>query len=507
MDEDPEVEVLTHVRPSRGRRGLGAIAEPSPAFPPVAVVRMSDERARELLNNPQVIVEPDQPLMYSAASPIVPAMPMVDPALAVAFDEPQRITVRVKGSDGAAVPAAHVWAIGAAAPAHAITDADGRAVLTLSSDTTATIRALNVRPMAGYWPVRIDHPRLEGAAESVVELRPLADVFEGFPERPMIAWGQQTMRLNQIPPTYRGHGIRIAILDSGVTSAHRDLKDAVRGGFDFTTGSDRTWNSDATGHGTWCAGVIAAADNRTGVVGIAADTELYACKLLPGGRVSDLLLALDHCLTQDIDIAQLNLACEQPSDLLALKVLDLRAAGVACIAPAGDSGAAVAFPASLPTVLAVGALGHTGTYPPESPHAAYAGRQPAWPGPYAPHFTPVGPGVDLVGPGVAVVTTAPGGDYTPVDGTALAAAHITGLAALVLAHHDHLRTQQQLRTAARVDHLFGLLRASCRQLPSADRIRTGAGLPDAPTALGLQPAVPDPQALRAEMQRAGLLPS
>ncbi|MFD9623245.1 S8 family serine peptidase [Streptomyces virginiae] len=46
---------------------------------------------------------------------------------------------------------------------------------------------------------------------------------------------------------------------------------------------------DATGHGTGCAGVITAADNHTGVTGIAAEAEPHALKPLPGGRVSDLL--------------------------------------------------------------------------------------------------------------------------------------------------------------------------------------------------------------------------
>ncbi|PWI05968.1 hypothetical protein DIZ27_36010 [Streptomyces sp. NWU339] len=67
------------------------------------------------------------------------------------------------------------------------------------------------------------------------------------------------MRLNQLPPTYRGHGTKIALLDSGVGSSHPDLKSAVSTGYDFTTGSERTWNADTTGHGTWCTGVTAAA--------------------------------------------------------------------------------------------------------------------------------------------------------------------------------------------------------------------------------------------------------
>jgi subtilisin family serine protease len=83
-----------------------------------------------------------------------------------------------------------------------------------------------------------------------------------------------------------------------------------------------------------------------------------------------------------------------------------------------------------------------------------------------------------------VITTALGDGYTAVDGTAIAAAHVTGLAALLLAHHDHLRTQVMPRTATRADHLYRLLQTACRPLPGADH-RTGAGIADAPTALGI----------------------
>ena len=200
---------------------------------------------------------------------------------------------------------------------------------------------------------------------------------------------------------------------------------------------------------------------------------------------------------------------------MALKIADSRAAGIVCVAPAGDDGTTVSFPARLPGVLAVGALGHVGTYPPGTPCTAYTAGQPTATSLYPPPFTPLGAGVDLSGPGVAIITTAPGDTYIPYDGTAIAASHITGLAALTLAHHDALRIQPQPRSAARVDHVHATLRASCRPVPGLDPVRIGAGLPDAPAALGLQPTVPTLASspsmeallatLQAEMQRSGLV--
>jgi subtilisin family serine protease len=243
--------------------------------------------------------------------------------------------------------------------------------------------------------------------------------------------------------------------------------------------------------------VIAAADNHTGITGIAADARLHVLKLFPHGRVSHLLEALDWCVTHDIDLAQINLATPQPSQLVAWKILDTRTAGTTCIAPAGDTGTVPAFPASLPTVIAVGALGHTHTRPDRQPPPAQA----AWPGPYTPATSPAG--VDLIAPGQAIITTGPDGDYTPADGTAIAAAHLTGLAALLLAHHDQLRAPVQVRSPARPDHLAALLRAGAVPVPGTDPARTGAGLPDAPTTLQLPTAAWPVTALAMDLQAPG----
>ena len=483
LEEDPEVRVLRQVRPSR-TRGLGAIAEPTPACPPIAVVAMPAVRARALAANSQVVVEVDQPLAYPTANPLTPTVPAVDPALAVPLTEPATMTVHVKGSDEEPVAGAHVWAVGSAAPAHAITDSTGRASLVLPADLPETVRAVYVRPAGGYWPTRIDGTGLpqDRQAETTVTVRALNEDFEGFPGKAVTGWGAQAMRLTQVPPTFRGHGTTIALLDAGIHADHPDLKDTVVGGHDFTADSKHGWEKDATGHGTWCAGIIAAADNHTGMTGIAADTHLHALKLYPHGRTSDLVQALDWCITHDIDLAQINLTTTQPSQLLAWKILDTRAAGTTLIAPAGDTHTTPAFPAALPTVLSVGALAHTGTHP-DHPHTAN-GTAGSWAGPYLPAYTPAG--ADLIAPGAAVITTGAGGEYTVADGTAIAAAHVTALAALLLAHHDQLRaTAHQPRGHARVDHLTTLLRAGAHPVPGTDPARTGAGMPDAPTTLGL----------------------
>jgi hypothetical protein len=91
---------------------------------------------------------------------------------------------------------------------------------------------------------------------------------------------------------------------------------------------------------------------------------------------------------------------------------------------------------------------------------------------------------------------------------------VTGLAALLLAHHPDFRARFANRDAARVDRLFELIRGSCRPLHFGDPGRSGAGLPDAVAALGLlapvamtPPADPMVANLWIAMAHAGLVTS
>ncbi|SHN35325.1 S8 family serine peptidase [Streptomyces yunnanensis] len=474
LEADPDVDVVEAVWPSR-QDGLAGLAVPRPMCPPIAIVNMNHEYARTLGASPQIIIEPDQPLMYPSTAGVTAT---TDPALAVPTAESAQLTIRVRGTDGSCPPKTHVWAQGIATPiVHTVTDDDGRATLLLACDSPSTLRALYIRPTAGYWPTRLDYPNLsDDGRECLIEVRPLTDSFPGFPDKGTTTWGQHAMRVHELPPTHRGNGITIAILDSGIDAAHPDLKHALYAGKDFTHTDTPLWEYDATGNGTACAGVISAADNGTGVTGIATGTRLQALKLYPGGRTSDLLKALDWCLTHDTDLAQINLAYPMPSQLSALKIFDLHAAGVATIAPTGDTTSSLAFPAAVPGVLAITALAHIDPTCP-IPHSGWPTTEPL----YTPTFVPAVPGADLAAPGTNILTTAGDASYTTASGTALAAAHITALSALALAHHPTLRTQA--RTSTRLHQLHSVLTAS--GTPVLSSCPTGRGLPDAPTALAL----------------------
>ncbi|NGO06730.1 S8 family serine peptidase [Streptomyces sp. HC44] len=493
LDRMPEVKVTRRIRPSDKLQSAGV----TPSCPEIAVVEAAEAQV-PAMRSLHVHIEPDLPLSWTGpaagplAGPMAGVLPLRDPGLVAPLDEPVEISLRVCGPDSEPLAGAGVFVIGACWPGQAVTGADGTCRVTLTTETVDSVQSLYVRPTNGYADRWINRPDLSVTRENLVTLTPLAKVYPGLEDRQQYSWGQQAMRLDRLPPTFRAFGVKIAVIGSGVAAEHPDLKQRVRSGADLVRGTEEGWAQDTVGTGTHAAGVIAGADTGKGVIGIAVDADIEVCQVLPGGCFSDLIAALDHCVEREMDIAHIAVATPYASALVSRKLADASAAGIACVAPAGDTAGPVAFPGTLPTVFTVGALGVFGSYPPDTSQATHSGPQLTPEGLFAAPFSCYGSGIDAAAPGVAVLSCSPQGGYTALDGTGTASAHIVGLAALVLAHHEDFHGQLLPRGPGRVQHLFELIAASCRQLAapgSVEAARVGRGLPDALVALGLAPGV------------------
>ncbi|MFF4351550.1 S8 family serine peptidase [Streptomyces sp. NPDC001530] len=489
LDRMPEVKVTRRLRPSEKLQSAGL----PPSCPEIAVVEAAEAQV-PAMRSLHVHIEPDLPLSGTgpAATPTAGILPLPDPGLVMSLEEPVEISLRVCGPDGEPLAGAGVFLIGSTWPGQGVTRADGTVTITLATESEQSVQSLYVRPKGGYTDRWIQYPGLSADRENVVTLTPLTKVYPELEHRQGYGWGQQAMRLDRLPPTFRAFGVRIAVIGSGVSAEHPDLKERVRSGADLVRGTDEGWAHDMMGSGTHAAGIIAGADTGTGVIGIAVDAEIEACQVMPDGHFSDLIAALDHCIEREVDIAHIEVATPYPSALVSRKLADAYASGIACVAPAGDTGGPVAFPGSLPTVFTVGALGVFGSYPQETSQATHSGPQLTPEGLFAAPFGCYGPGIDAAAPGVAVLSCAPQGGYTALDGTGTASAHVVGLAALVLAHHEDFHGQLLPRGPGRVQHLFEIIASSCRQLAAPGTVEAahvGRGLPDALVALGLAPGV------------------
>ena len=297
--------------------------------------------------------------------------------------------------------------------------------------------------------------------------------------------------------------IKIALIDTGIAISHKLLA-RIDHGIDIRAGGEgRSWSQDVLGHGTPCAGIISAIpDAAHGIRGYAPESELHVCKLPPDARCSDLVAALDYCLQTGIDLACLGFGCERGSAIVEQRIAAAKQQGVGIIAAAGNSAGAVLFPACSPHVLAVGAIGQIESYPEDSPQALQAAAAVAVAGGlFVPPFSCRGPELDLCAPGVAIVACQSPDGHAICDGTSLAAAHVTALAALILAHHSDFRSGFARRDFQRVERLFQILKDTAQ--PIGHPWQTGAGLPDAARALGVRSQQATPvEARLAEMRNA-----
>src|SRR5262249_28433604 len=160
----------------------------------------------------------------------------------------------------------------------------------LHGEPPERVTDLIVTPRAGYWGLWRRQPELQADAVSIVALRALPEVREP-------GWANQAMRFDQLPTEWRGRGIKIALIDTGVATGHKQLTKIERG-FDCAGGDGRSWAQDPAGHGTLAAGIIAAAG--AGIRGCAPDAELHVCKVGGEPATSDLVAALDYCIEQGI---------------------------------------------------------------------------------------------------------------------------------------------------------------------------------------------------------------
>jgi subtilisin len=479
-------------------------AERGAMSPPIAVVRSSDENVAALRRSTggTLVIERDRCLRAASFMGFSPGSSPPSQVIAAmnGFGPGFTVTIQVLAESGEPVERAEIQLVGEQRMAQGLADRDGKVDLTLYDELPETVTDLLIRARSGHRGLWRHRPNLQANAVNTFMLEVLS-----LPRTP--DWGGKALRFDQLPTECRGGGIKIALIDTGVAISHKQLA-GIDHGIDFSRseGEGRSWSQDIPGHGTPCAGVIGAIpDAAHGIRGYAPESELHVCRLPANPRCSDIVAALDYCLENNIDVACLGFGCERGSAIVEQRVAAAKQQGIGIIAAAGNAAGAVLFPACSPHVVAVGAVGQAGSFPEYSPQALQAAMAvPVAGGLFVPPFSCRGGELDLCAPGVAIIACQSPDGYAICDGTSLAAAHVTALAALVLAHHSDFRGSFGRRDFQRVERLFQILKGTAQ--PIGHPWLTGAGLPDAARALGLhsmqKPLAPPVDARLAEMRNA-----
>ncbi len=207
--------------------------------------------------------------------------------------------------------------------------------------------------------------------------------------------------------------ITVAVIDTGVDYTHPDLVgNYVPGGIDWV--NIDPYPMDDNGHGTHCAGIIAAVlNNNQGIAGL-AQVKIMAEKGLDytGTGYDDVLAnAIIHAVDQGANITSNSWGSDEDSHLIHDAILYAYNHSVLVVAAAGNNASARRmYPAAYNEVIAA-----TATDSDDKP----AG------------FTSYGDWVELAAPGVNIYSTSPGASYAYKSGTSMACPHVAGVAALV----------------------------------------------------------------------------
>lgn len=248
----------------------------------------------------------------------------------------------------------------------------------------------------------------------------------------------------------------VAVIDTGINYLHTDLASNVwvnpleiagngidddgNGWVDDIHGINLVAGDgdpfDDNGHGTHCAGTIGAeGNNGEGVVGVAWDVQLMGLKFLAaggGGKTSDAIVCIEYALEMGADLMSNSWGGGGYSQALYDAIAVAQESGVAFVAAAGnaasDNDEAPSYPASyaLDNVVAVASVDRFGEVSGFSNYGLDS--------------------VDLAAPGTDILSTWIGGEeeYSTISGTSMAAPHVSGVLALLLAQYPESGLEDQV---------------------------------------------------------------
>ncbi len=317
------------------------------------------------------------------------------------------------------------------------------------------------------------HPAIEAVEMNRLN-RPCAETTPNDPNY-REQWNLVLMNMPQAWHLEQGNpAVTVAVVDSGIDIQHPDFRSQlwqnageIRGnridddgngyvddihGWDFSDAPVLSGNGDwkvrdnepqdETGHGTHVSGIIAARPNNgIGIAGIA-----WNCRLMPvragfkfgGGTYfqnDDAAAAIVYAADNGAQVINMSWGDTVNAFIIEDAVAYAYARGCVLVAAAGNDGAVGSlYPAGLKTVISVAGI--------DAERQLYADSN-------------FGATIDVAAPGVEILSTDLNGGYQNLSGTSMAAAHVSGVAALVLsANPNYTKAEIQATLISTAGPLF-----------------------------------------------------
>lgn len=335
----------------------------------------------------------------------------------------------------------------------------------LAAGATEVARGLRLYRLPAGSEATVERLRARGALQHAERERPLG-TLSTFSDPLSLAddWWRVAIGADGLVPP--GPGKPVTIVDSGLSLGHPEFA----GRPDTLALNPQEPAPFGGQHGTGVASLIGAPANGVGIVGVYPQAVLrsWDAALGEGRRLEtgDIVAGIAAAARQGPGVINLSLGTDERSASLEEAVNEAVRRGSLVVAASGndgDRGNPLLYPASLPHVLTVGAVGRGGAVAPFSSRSRW---------------------VDLVAPGDDVtVADALAGDYVSSSGTSFAAPLVSGAAAWVWTARPELDNTQ----------LFELLRRSTTDIGAPGRdLDSGFGLLNVRSALAFPAPAADP---------------
>jgi subtilisin family serine protease len=354
----------------------------------------------------------------------------------------------------------------------ALSPAQDRNGFAMKLDVARSLGISKLSDLARYWPAAT----AASAARAVGgPVSANADSLQGD------QWAVAPDSVLNLPGAWQlsqGAGVTVAVVDSGALITHPDLAPNIWTNFDEIPGNhvDDDHNgfvddvhgvdlsssrasqnlSDGLGHGTHVSGIIGAAQNGRGVVGVAPRAKLMIVKVLSAtgaGTTGGVADGIRYAAANGARIINLSLGGDTPDPRLTAAIKAAAAANVLVVASAGNNSRNIDSKPSYPASIAAPNLVTVAATQPNDGR----GIDPAS------NFGRLD--VELAAPGADILSTANTGGYVLKSGTSMAAPMVTGVAALMASVNPRISA---------VD-----LRALLMQNAARSRLPVAAGYVDA----------------------------
>lgn len=249
-------------------------------------------------------------------------------------------------------------------------------------------------------------------------------------------WGVTAFNLPEAWKYTQGEGVTIAVLDTGADLDHPDLKENLIEGINLV--SKGSPPQDDNGHGTHVTGVLVAANNDIGMVGVCPRAKVVPVKVLDkrgNGNLFRVAEGIRWAADRGVDFITMSLGSPIKIQNVCKAIQYAQSKGVVTFCAAGNAGSTrdIFYPANYKETISIGAIDE---------NFRRAG------------FSCTGRNLDFMAPGVEIFSTFPDNWYATLSGTSMACPFAVGVAALVKSYVKAGKSQIKLETTEDYREMF-----------------------------------------------------